>query len=162
MGFFYHGFTPNACDHFHLAIPALKGTSSVPYAASALLADQSDSAPNNGVSGNPGYSVSPGFTAFVPSLMLGSRAYNISQRKPWVGRTVLSAYIIATGVRFLSSEAMLPVLIPRHSSNGFQVYFLGCVSQEGISVDIVTILTLYRLAVQINVSATLSVLADAD
>ncbi|KAH8993126.1 hypothetical protein EDB92DRAFT_435949 [Lactarius akahatsu] len=24
VGFFYHGFTPNTCGHFHLAVPALK------------------------------------------------------------------------------------------------------------------------------------------
>jgi hypothetical protein len=93
--------------------------------------------------------------------MLSSRTYNISQRRPWVGRTLLSVYIIATLVRFLSSEAMLLVLITRHSSNGFQVSFLGCVSQESISIDISTMLTLYRLAVLIDVSATLSVLVDA-
>ncbi|KAI9459888.1 hypothetical protein BJY52DRAFT_1264371 [Lactarius psammicola] len=79
VGFFYRGFTSNSCDHFHLAVPSLKGTS------------------------NPGYSVSPGLTSFVSSLMLGSRAYNISQRKPWVGRTLLSVYIVATGFQWFSS-----------------------------------------------------------
>ena len=162
VGFFYTGFTPNICDHFHLVAPALQGTGSVPYAASVLLADQSDSGPNNGVAGNSGYSVSPGFTAFVSSLMSSSRTYNISQRKPWVGLTLLSVYVMASGVRFLSSEAMHPVLIPVHSSNGFQVCFLGFVSQEGIYVGTITILTLCHQAVMINVSAALSVLANAD
>lgn len=64
VGFFYHGFTPNFCDHFHLVVPAFKGTGSLVYASSALLANQSDSGPINGVAGNPGYSVSPDFTTF--------------------------------------------------------------------------------------------------
>jgi hypothetical protein len=41
----------------------------VQYPARCCLADQSDSGPINGVAGNPGYSVSPGFTALMSSLM---------------------------------------------------------------------------------------------
>ena len=78
-----------------------------------------------------------------------------------MGRTLLSAYFVATIVRFLGSKAKHLVLITRHSSNGFQVSFLGCVSQEGVSIDIRTMLTLFRLAVLIDVSAILRVLADA-
>lgn len=40
--------------------------------------------------------------------MLCPRTYNISQRKPWVGRALLSLYIMATGVRFLISEGVAP------------------------------------------------------
>jgi hypothetical protein len=72
---------------------------------------------------------------------VSSSTYNISQRRLWVGRTILFVYIIAILVRFLSSEATLLVLIVRHSSSGFRVSFLGCVSQEGISIDVITILT---------------------
>ncbi|KAH9056803.1 hypothetical protein EDB87DRAFT_1634373 [Lactarius vividus] len=56
VGFFYHGFTPNTCAHFHLVVPALKGTGSVDYASSVLPANRSDSGPNNGVASNLGYS----------------------------------------------------------------------------------------------------------
>jgi hypothetical protein len=93
--------------------------------------------------------------------MLNSRTYNIAQRRPWVGRALLSAYFVATLVRFLGSKAMHLVLITRHSSNGFQVSFLGCVSQESVSIDISTMLTLYRLAVLIDVSAIPRILVDA-
>lgn len=64
VGFFYRGFTPNVCDHFHLVVPAFKGTGSLVYTMSALLADQSNSGPINGVAGNHGYSVSPYFINF--------------------------------------------------------------------------------------------------
>jgi len=32
VGFFYRGFTPKACEHFHLVVPSFKGTGSVPCA----------------------------------------------------------------------------------------------------------------------------------
>lgn len=141
VGFFYRGFTPEVCEHFHLVAPSFKGTGSMaPCALSALLADQSDSDPINGVAGNPGYPASPGYITLISSLTLSSSTYNISQRRPWVGRVLLSMYIIAILVRFLSSEAMFLVLIVRHSSNGFRVFFLGCVSQENISTDITVLI----------------------
>ncbi len=68
----------------------------------ALPADQSDSGPDDGIAGNPGCSVSPRFTTFVSGLIMVSfRTYGIAQCNPWVGRTLLSTYILGAGVRFL-------------------------------------------------------------
>ena len=55
---------------------------------------------------------------FVLSLMLSSRIFNISQSRPWVGRTLLFMYMVATVVCFPSSEVMFLLLIVMHSSNG--------------------------------------------
>ncbi|KAI9435541.1 hypothetical protein H4582DRAFT_657196 [Lactarius indigo] len=77
VGFFYRGFTPNSCDHFHLAVPALKVVQTM-----------------------------------VSQAILAIRAYNISQRKRWVGRTLLLVYIMATGFQWFSSLfSRMPVLI---------------------------------------------------
>ena len=74
---------------------------SVPHAVSALLADQSDSGPNDGITSNPGHSVRYAVVAFASSLTETCRTYGISQRCPWVGRTLIVAYILATGVSSL-------------------------------------------------------------
>ncbi|KAH9027466.1 hypothetical protein EDB83DRAFT_1911569 [Lactarius deliciosus] len=58
-GFFYHGFTPEACEHYRLVAPALKVVQ-----------------------------------IMVSQAILGIRTYSISQRNPWVGRTLLSTYIL--------------------------------------------------------------------
>ncbi|KAF8259685.1 hypothetical protein EI94DRAFT_998546 [Lactarius quietus] len=77
VGFFYRGFTPNSCDHYHLVVPAFK--------AVQLMASQA---------------------------ILAIRTYNISQRRRWVGRTLLSAYITATVFQWFSSLfSRKPVLI---------------------------------------------------
>lgn len=77
VGFFYHGFTPNTCGHFHLAVPALKVVQTM-----------------------------------VSQAILAIRAYNISQRKHWVGRTLLLVYIMATGFQWFSSLfSRMPVSI---------------------------------------------------
>ncbi|KAH9177314.1 hypothetical protein EDB89DRAFT_1935952 [Lactarius sanguifluus] len=68
VGFFYHGFTPNTCGRFHLAVPALKVVQTM-----------------------------------VSQAILAIRAYNISQRKRWVGQTLLLVYIIVTAFQWFSS-----------------------------------------------------------
>ncbi|KAH9011602.1 hypothetical protein EDB84DRAFT_1008606 [Lactarius hengduanensis] len=68
VGFFYHGFTPKACEHYRLAAPALKVVQ-----------------------------------IMVSQAILGIRAYGISQRNPWVGRTLLSTYILGAAFQWFSS-----------------------------------------------------------
>ncbi|KAI9435540.1 hypothetical protein H4582DRAFT_657115 [Lactarius indigo] len=68
VGFFYHGFTPKACEHYRLAAPALKV-----------------------------------IQIMVSQAILGIRTYGISQRNLWVGRTLLSTYIMGTAFQWFSS-----------------------------------------------------------
>lgn len=111
VGFFYHGFTPESCGRYHLAAPALKGTLSIttPHWYSWLT--KFDSGPDDGLPGNPEYSVSPRYIAFLPSLMVRYRTYGIAQGNPWIKWILLSTYILGAAVRFLRPSAMLPVLI---------------------------------------------------
>ena len=84
-----------------MVTPVLKGVYSVPYAASALLADPSDSDTNDGVASNPGYSVSRAVAALVSGLTGSSRTYGISQHSPLVGWILIAVYILAVGVSSL-------------------------------------------------------------
>ncbi|KAH9177313.1 hypothetical protein EDB89DRAFT_1535655 [Lactarius sanguifluus] len=68
VGFFYHGFTPKACEHYRLAAPALKVVQ-----------------------------------IMVSQAILGVRTHGISQRNPWVGRTLLSTYILGAAFQWFSS-----------------------------------------------------------
>lgn len=63
VGFFHHGFSPKACDHYFHVGPIFKGTFPLPYAACVREADQSFSLPGHGVTYNPGCQVGLGHPA---------------------------------------------------------------------------------------------------
>ncbi|KAI9459889.1 hypothetical protein BJY52DRAFT_299307 [Lactarius psammicola] len=68
VGFFYHGFTPKACEHYRFAAPVLKVVQ-----------------------------------IMVSQAILGVRAYGVSQRNSWVGRTLLLTYILGVGFQWFTS-----------------------------------------------------------
>lgn len=76
VGFFYHGFTPKTCEHYHLFPPALKVVQMM-----------------------------------VSQAILAIRTYGISQRNVWVGRTLLSTFILCAAFQWFSSlYARTPVM----------------------------------------------------
>jgi len=68
VGFFYHGFTPELCDDYHLAAPALKVVQMM-----------------------------------VSQAILGVRTYGIAQSNPWIGRILLSTYILGAALQWFTS-----------------------------------------------------------
>jgi hypothetical protein len=76
VGFFYHGFTPKSCGHYHFAILALKVVQ-----------------------------------IMVTQAILGIRTYGISLRNPWIGRILLSTYILGAALQwFFSFFGRIPVM----------------------------------------------------
>jgi hypothetical protein len=93
--------------------------------------------------------------------MVSSRTYGIAQSNRWIGRTLLSTYILGAAVRFLRPSAMLPVLMLKQVQ-WFSSLFDRIRESGGLCTDASTILTTYYSAVMTDVSAVVSVLARGD
>ncbi|KAH9006034.1 hypothetical protein EDB83DRAFT_2424138 [Lactarius deliciosus] len=72
----------------------------------------------------------------VSQAILAIRAYNISQRKRWVGRALLLVYIMATGVRFLGSAICSSASIHPHRAISTWSFYLVAMLFDCLTLSI--------------------------